>query len=975
MEKWIKWTAKLRWAFLAVWLALAAASVLVMPDLQEIVKRTEQNFLPADSESLQANRLLNRINPEAGAASSGVIVLSRDGGLLESDIEWMNGMLGELEQHKAQIGISGILTERTQPELKDQFRSEDGTTLLAIVNLPYSDLDDATMAAINEIQAYLDQAPEGTQAALTGSAPITQQFQQSSQDGLRKTEILTVGLVLIILLFVFRSPVAPLIPLVTIGISLVLSRGLIAAATDWGLPVSNFTESFLIAVLFGAGTDYCILMIQRFREELAKDGDRIAALSRTLRGVGKTILFSGSTVFAAFFLIGFARFGLYQSAAGVAIGVVVTLVCGMTLVPALLLLLGRGVFWPMKVRAGQGHGESKWWGAAAKLASKRSVLVIAVVAIVLAPLTMLFKGERTFDDLAEIDPSLGSVTGFRQVERAFGSGEVFPVSIAIEAGESMRTPAALAALEVASADAMRVAGVKEVRSAVRPLGKQLTELTVPDQLGKTNEAIGKLKDGVNDVSAGLEEASGQLVGSQDQLRQLEDGLRQMAARTEEAQQGAGKLQQGLQQSADGASRLAEGLQGVNSAAASMGADIEKLIAEHPELANDPNVLAIAAKQQALAQSLSTIAASAAPLSQGLIGMVPALGQLGDGLGQLTDGQRQAAQGVASFQGGMGKLTDGLRQGTDGLNQVADGLGQVQEAQENIAAEGKLQIGGWVLPQEALATDSFKQALDYYVSDDGLVTRFDVILADNPYSEQAMDTVSRVTDALRQSLSASFIPDAKAYASGTSARYNELRDISLNDFLSTGALVLAGIALVLILLLRSILAPLYVLASLGFNYLVTMGILEFLFVRVLGYPGLSWSVSFFIFLIIVALGVDYSIFLMARFKEEYRTGGVRAAMTKAMTTTGTVIVSAAVIMGGTFGALGFSGVLTLVQIGVGTLIGLLLYAVIFMALVVPSFSFLFGEANWWPFNRRSTQARTQSHSAETADSDRQLTVDA
>ena len=195
-----------------------------------------------------------------------------------------------------------------------------------------------------------------------------------------------------------------------------------------------------------------------------------------------------------------------------------------------------------------------------------------------------------------------------------------------------------------------------------------------------------------------------------------------------------------------------------------------------------------------------------------------------------------------------------------------------------------------------------------------------------------------------------------YASGTSARYNELREISLDDFVRTGALVLAGIALVLILLLRSVLAPLYVLASLGFNYLVTMGIVEFLFVRVPGYPGLSWSVSFFIFLIIVALGVDYSIFLMARFKEEYRAGGVKAAMTKAMRTTGTVIVSAAVIMGETFGALGFSGVLTLVQIGVATLLGLPIYALIFMALVVPSFSFLSGEANWWPFRRQASAAR-------------------
>ena len=91
----------------------------------------------------------------------------------------------------------------------------------------------------------------------------------------------------------------------------------------------------------GAGTDYCILLIQRFREEMSHDGDKVEALARTVRSVGKTVAFSASTVFVAFFLIGFAQFGLYQSAVGVAIGVAVTLIAGLTLTPALLLIFGK----------------------------------------------------------------------------------------------------------------------------------------------------------------------------------------------------------------------------------------------------------------------------------------------------------------------------------------------------------------------------------------------------------------------------------------------------------------------------------------------------------------------------------------------------------------------------------------------------------------------------------------------------------
>jgi RND superfamily putative drug exporter len=237
----------------------------------------------------------------------------------------------------------------------------------------------------------------------------------------------------------------------------------------------------------------------------------------------------------------------------------------------------------------------------------------------------------------------------------------------------------------------------------------------------------------------------------------------------------------------------------------------------------------------------------------------------------------------------------------------------------------------------------QRILQYYMSPDGRTTKIDIVMKSNPFQTDTMDNVETITAGLRASLDLSVIADPQVYASGATAKYNELRDISYDDFVRTGTLVLVGIAIVLMLLLRSIIGPLYVLAALGFNYLITMGIVEFLYVKILGFDGLSWTASFFIFMVIVALGVDYSIFLMARYREELRLGGDRReAITKAMTTTGGINFSAAAIMAGTFGALGFSGVDTLIQIGVGTMIGLMLYATLFMSLVVPALTFLIGK---------------------------------
>jgi RND superfamily putative drug exporter len=810
------WISKLRWIVLAVWIVMASLAFFALPDLQSIVRKTEQKFLPTDAESNRATRLLQQINPNARSLSNAVIMLSRNGGLRETDKSWMRDFLTAIESRKADLHITSLLSEETQPELAERLISKDGTTLLAIVNLPRADFQDETRTTLDKLKLLLKSAPAGTMATLTGGAPLSQDFQQSSQHGLRRTEILTIGLVLLILLIVFRSPVTPLIPLITIGISFVVSRGLIGASTAFGVPVSNFTESFLIVVLFGAGTDYCILMIQRYREELLScgDGNALAAMSRMMKGIGKTIFFSASTVLFAFLLIGLAQFGLYRSAVGVAIGMLVTVAAAMSLAPALLLLFGKALFWPLPQAGTYSHASSRLWGNLASLAGKRSLLVLLSAVIFLAPITMLFQGKRSFDDISEMNSKLASVIGIRQVERAFGPGEVFPVTVAVTSKQSMRSQTGLAALEQVSSDLTRLVGVDEVRSAVRPLGYQPEELTVQGQLKKPNVAS--------------------------------------------------------------------------------------------------IIQSIRTQQQAMLEGIKALALGAAPLSQGLIGIWPAVRQLEGGL-----------------SGFLASQLDGMKRSSE--PQAKTG--------EQIAAEH--------------ATAKREQlALDYYLSPDGLTTKFELILKMNPYSTDAMNAVQDITKKLRESLNATALVEPEAYAAGVSAKYDELRDISYRDFVHTGLLVLAGIFIVLVILLRSLAAPLYVMASLGFNYLITMGLTEFLFVKVLGFPGLSWTVSFFIFLIIVALGVDYSIFLMARFKEEYRPGETAKAMKKAMGTTGGIIGSAAVIMAGTFGALSFSGVDTLVQIGVGTLIGLLLYATIFMSLIIPAFSFLLGEANWWPFCRKS-----------------------
>jgi RND superfamily putative drug exporter len=162
-------------------------------------------------------------------------------------------------------------------------------------------------------------------------------------------------------------------------------------------------------------------------------------------------------------------------------------------------------------------------------------------------------------------------------------------------------------------------------------------------------------------------------------------------------------------------------------------------------------------------------------------------------------------------------------------------------------------------------------------------------------------------------------------------------------------MLIGIAIILIVLLRSLVMPLYLLVSLLLCFYSSLAINQLIYVNILGYDGTNWTMPFFGFVILMALGVDYSIFLMDRFNEN-KGMPVKDAMLLAMRNMGTVIFSAVLILGGTFAAMFPSGVLSLMQIATIVLGGLVLYAFVFLPFFVPVMVKLFGRANWFPFDR-------------------------
>ena len=1031
-----------KWFILGAWIIALVGLFIIAPNMGDLVKEKGQITIPAEYSSSEAGKILDEIQNQknVGEQSTVALVFHNEKKLTDKDIAEAKKAVEALEANKEELGITDILSSFKDEDLKDQLVSDDGKTILTSLTISWNDreADEVSDALYKTIEKY------DVDHYYTSNWMIDQDLVNSSQEGLKKTEGITVVFILAVLLIVFRSVIAPFIPLITVGLTYLASQSIVSILVDqFNFPISTYTQIFLVAVLFGIGTDYCILLLSRFKEEMMHRESIWESVVETYKNAGRTVFFSGVAVMIGFAAIGFSKFVLYQSASAVAVGVAILLIALFTVVPIFMLLLGNKLFWPSKGSAE--HGDSKIWEMAGNFSLKRPLLSLLVVACICVPFLVTYDGDLSFNSLEEISDDYPSIKAFNAIADSFGPGESMATTVIIKNDDELDTIEYLSLADSITNELAKVDLVDKVRSVTRPMGESIEDLYISNQAKTLEEGLGQGKEGIDQISDGLHSAGDELQKSEPQLNEAADGINGLIKGTNDVKSGLGeiqtnleKIEQGIRQGSAGSDQIKTGLQEAKSGAEALLAahkDLQNgynqmetnlstilggyeeislgiknfseklnliqnstfdiLESNHAGLAKDPVYNGIKEGYLGAQQQLPVISAGIDKLNKGLAelqtGMSKAnagyaeilknqsnistglqqlidgidqqqkgLDQLADGQGQIVsnmpkltnglssinDGQKQLLDGFSDIGGQLGQLTDGLTQSADGLDQVSDGLGS---ATDYLSGLSKNETNSFYIPEEVLTSDEFKGALDTYLSPNRKIMTFDVIFAENPYSNEAIDQIDTIKDSVDRVTKGTKLENAAIAISGITSTNADLQAMSNADYTNTVIWMMIGISIVLIFLFRSIIMPAYIIGSLILTFYTALGINEAIYVNMLGYTGISWAVPFFGFVILVALGVDYSIFLMDRFNE-YKDLTIKDAMLEAMRKMGTVIISAAIILGGTFAAMMPSGMLSLLQIASIVLVGLFLYAFIILPLLIPVLVKNFGEANWWPFKR-------------------------
>jgi RND superfamily putative drug exporter len=445
------------WRVIGLWVVAAAIILGLAPKLT--TTSSEVSFLPSHYQSVQAANLQKKAFPEAGTPAALVVVERQNGRPLTA------GDVSVLDHAQRVLAARHIDTVST---VEPAIVSHNGLVGVIAVQMPNAQgqLTTAQTDAVLTIRQDVASLTRGSdlRAGVTGSAATYVDQQRSGTNAAKVVAIATIGLILALLLLIFRSPVIALLPVLAIGVVSQIADGLIASMSQaFGLHIDNTVSTMLIVVLFGVGTDYVLFLMFRYRERLRARVEVKDAMVQAITRVGPAIATAAGAVIIAFLALTLSSITLFRSLGpALALAVATTLLAGLTLVPAIVSLLGTRVFWPS--RAWQREPEAARFHAIGSALARRPGRFAAVSGGVLVALAAAaFSFHPSFTLTSGKTSSTQSAVYSKVLLRGYAAGAADPTDVYLESTDRRTIPAA--ALSAFGAGLAHVRGVATVAPA------------------------------------------------------------------------------------------------------------------------------------------------------------------------------------------------------------------------------------------------------------------------------------------------------------------------------------------------------------------------------------------------------------------------------------------------------------------------------------------------------------------------------
>jgi RND superfamily putative drug exporter len=904
---------------LLAWIAIAVLVNVIAPQLEVVGELHSAPMAPEDAPSMQAMKLMGSNFKEFDSNSTVMVVIEGQQPLGPEAHKYYDEIIRKLRQDPEHVQHIQDFWGDTLTAAGAQ--SPDGKAAYVMLNLAGEQGQTLANEGVQNVRKVIEDttAPPGVQAYVAGPAALTDDLHVIGNASLAQITLLTLIGIAGMLLIVYRSIITTLIQLFLTFLALLTARGVVSVLASHGaFGLTTFAGNILTMLAIAAATDYGIFLFGRYREARGMGEDRESAFYTTFKSVAPVIVGSGLTIAGATYCLSFCRLPYFATMGEpVAIGMVVVVAIAVTLGPAVLFLGSKAGLYESKRPP-----RSRFWRRVGVAVVRwPAPILVASLFVVLIGIVAIPGYKPAYNDRYYLPVDAPVNVGFAAADRHFTQARMNPDILMVEADHDMRNPADMLVLNAVARNVMHTDGIAMVQNITRPLGIPIQHSSIPFQTsvqGQTsNMNLPFQRDQLENTKrmADATQASIDILEKQYQLSLQQTKLTvDSAAKSRDLLDTTEKLRDNIANFDDQFRPLRNYFYWEPHCF-----DIP-LCAAARSLFDSLDGLDEVTQQTAAVQGNTDQLADLAPQLTALLPQTIATMKLSHDLSLASYNSQKA-------------LLDQMQASND--TALAMGASFDQAKNDDL----------FYLPPEAFQNPDFKRGLEMFMSPDGKSARMFITHETDPATVEGIKRVDAERKAAQDALKMTSLSNAKIYLGGVAATYKDMSDGARYDLMIAVVSSLTLIFIIMLILTRSAVAALTIVGTAASSIAASFGISVLIWQDLFGIQ-VQWLVMLLSVIILLAVGADYNLLLVSRFRDEIHAG-LKTGIIRSMAATGGVVTSAGLVFAATMAGMVGSKLVVLAQMGSTIAIGLLIDTLIVRSLLMPSIATLLGRWFWWP----------------------------
>jgi putative drug exporter of the RND superfamily len=926
-----KWIRRLAIPIILGWITLIGVLSVTVPQLDVVGRMRSVSMSPKEAPSVMAMTRVGQDFKEFDSDSSAMIVLEGDQPLGDDAHRFYDDMVGKLEADTNHV--EHVQDFWGDPLTRVGAQSADGKAAYVQVYLAGNQgepVANESVKAVQKVVAGLS-PPVGVKVFVTGPSALMADQQIAGDRSVGVLQMFTFAVIILMLLLVYRSIATVLIVLMMVGLGLTVTRGVVAFLGYHHLiGLSPFATQLLVALAIAATTDYAIFLVGRYQEARTIGEDRESAFYTMFHGTAHVVLASGMTIAGATFSLSFTRLPYFQTLGiPLAVGMVVAVFVALSLGPAVITVASRfGLLEPkraMRIRA--------WRRLGAVVVRWPALILLVTIVLALVGLLTLPGYKPNYNDRKYLPADLPANAGYTAAERHFSVARMNPELLLVETDHDVRNSADFLVIDRIARAVFRVPGIGRVQAITRPDGKPVKYSTLPAQLslGGTLQTMNR---------SYMDERMADMLVQAGDMQKTIDTMNQMIALMEKLSATTHSMVGTTHDTADEVAELRDHIADFDD----FFRPLRNYLSWEPHCYDIPICWAIRSVFDTL-DGIDT-------MTDDFQSLLPDLDRLDALMPQMI-----------AMMGPTIEIMKTMRTMMLTMHSTQAGLqDQMAEMDQNRAAMGDafnnaLNDDTFYLPPDIFDNNDFKRGMKSFISPDGHAVRFIISHEDDPLSADGIKRIDAIRNAVFEAIKGTPLEGSRVYLGGTASAFKDMREGNNYDLMIAGVAALTLIFIIMLLITRSLIAAGVIVGTVILSLGASFGISVLIWQYLLGID-LEFMVMVMAVTILLAVGADYNLLLVARMKEEI-PAGINTGIIRAMGGSGSVVTAAGLVFAFTMMSTAVSEMTVVKQMGTTIGVGLLFDTLVIRAFMTPSIAALLGRWFWWPQVVRARPASARS----------------